>query len=247
MRDQARMQMEWRLCRRSTGAMPIEDTEFYKRCNQLDQNDFHSANLEFEREIAEFQSWFTSKSARYVHHQQQPGFKNERDEEWKAIAKWWKARPLVSPVAIAKMFDEYVHDSRSWFKLIPGNPDSVAKVHEQLKSWAKYAPERTLIKDLKVLNGGVDPRYRNPNFGQGREESHGLTAAQLEAADKYLASTSSPKAIPKMITTGREPYEWKSYAGYLRYRKIYGGADADLISAAPEINGQHLDDISRTV
>lgn len=40
-----------------------------------------------------------------------------------------------------------------------------------------------------------------------------------------------------MITAGREPFDssWASWglssrAGYLRYRKIYGGADKDLIS-----------------
>jgi hypothetical protein len=247
MRDQARLQMEWRLCRRTNGANPIENTAFFKRCNMLDQNDFHSANLEFEREIAEFRSWYSAKSARYVHHQQKPGFNNDRDEEWKAIAKWWEARSLVAPMAAAKMFDEYVHDSRSWFKLIPGNPDSIEKVHKQLRSWGRYASERAMMEKIKKENGGVDPRYRNPNFGQGRDTSHGLTPDQIRAADEYAKSTTVPKTIPGMITTGREPYEWKSYAGYLRYRKIYAGADANLLSGAPDLNGEQLENMSRTV
>lgn len=230
MRDQARIQMEWRLNRRFNGTNPLERTAFFNRCNRLDQNDFHSANLEFEREIAEFKSWFVTHSARYVYHQQRPGFNNERNEEWKAIAKWWQARPLVSPEAVATLFDEYVHDSRSWFKLIPGNPDSIDKVHKQLQNWSRYASERMMMERLRKENGGIDPRYRNPNFAQGREDRHGLTDDQLRAADEYSKSTTNPKVIPRMITTGREPYEWKSYAGYLRYRKIYAGSDVDLLS-----------------
>ena len=247
MRDQARMQMEWRLWRRSTGSAPIEKAPFYSRCNTLDQNDFHSANLEFEQEIAEFKSWFNAKAGRYVHIAQEPGFQNDRDEEWKAIAKWFNERP-VPPQAVAKLFDEYVHDSRSWFKLIPGNPDNVAKVHEQLKGWVKkrdgQAAMRATIAKLKKENGGVDPRYRNKDFVSGSEEREWLTPEQLKAANEYSAS--GGKVIPRMITEGREPYAWKSYAGYLRYRKIYGGADDDLLSKAPESDGLRSDGISRT-
>ena len=248
MRDQARMQMEWRLWRRSTGSAPIEKTAFYARCNMLDQNDFHSANLEFEQEITEFKTWFSAKSARYVHIAQEPGFMNDRDEEWKAIAKWFNPRP-VSPEVVAKLFDEYVHDSRSWFKLIPGNPDSVAKVHAQLKGWVKKRDEqaamRAMVAKLKKENGGVDPRYRNIHFVSGSEEREWLTPEQLKAANEY--SNCGEKVIPRMITTGREPYAWKSHAGYLRYRKIYGGADEDLLSIAPEVDQQRLDDNSRAV
>jgi hypothetical protein len=36
-----------------------------------------------------------------------------------------------------------------------------------------------------------------------------------------------------MLTEGREPFEWAGVsgkAGYLRYRKVYGGRDSVLIS-----------------
>ena len=102
-----------------------------------------------------------------------------------------------------------------------------------------------MMEKIKKENGGVDPRYRNVNFGQGREESHGLTYEQLRAADEYLNAKTDPKTIPRMITTGREPYGWSSYAGYLRFRKIYGGADVDLLSAAPDLDGQQMDRVSR--
>lgn len=37
--------------------------------------------------------------------------------------------------AVIDFFDNFVHDSRAWFKLIPGNPDSEEKAHSQLKGW----------------------------------------------------------------------------------------------------------------
>lgn len=56
-----------------------------------------------------------------------------------------------------------------------------------------------------------------------------LTAAQRVAADEYARTGK----IPAMITEGREPFEMgpiAGKAGYLRYPKIYAGADSVLIS-----------------
>lgn len=248
MRDQARMQMEWRLSRRSTGSTPIEKTAFYGRSNMLDQNDYHSAYLEFEQEISEFQSWLRTKSAPYIKVPQKPGFDNDHEEEWRTIAKWFNPRPVV-PEAVAKMFDEYVHDSRSWFKPIPGNPDSEAKVHAQLKKWVRIrdtqTAQRATIAKLKKANGGVDPRYGRLQFISGPEERDWLTPEQIKATNEYAQS--GQKVIPRMITTGREPYGWRVFAGYLRYRKIYAGGDDHLIAAAPDLNEEMHDEISRMV
>lgn len=45
-----------------------------------------------------------------------------------------------------------------------------------------------------------------------------------------------------MITEGREPWEssfgWLAGAGYLRFRKIYGGADSVLLSSLDSAAGQ---------
>jgi hypothetical protein len=43
------------------------------------------------------------------------------------------------------------------------------------------------------------------------------------------------KRIPGMLTEGREPFQLMGMAcraGYLRYRKIYGGSDSVLLSDA---------------
>jgi hypothetical protein len=64
----------------------------------------------------------------------------------------------------------------------------------------------------------------------------GLSDDERRTADEY-AKTGK---IPRMATAGREPFDssWKSWglsgkAGYLRYRKIYGGWDSELISSLP--------------
>ena len=45
-----------------------------------------------------------------------------------------------------------------------------------------------------------------------------------------------------MITKGREPYAGTNSAGYLRYRKIYGGKDSVLLSSVPTENEQQSND-----
>jgi len=58
----------------------------------------------------------------------------------------------------------------------------------------------------------------------------GLTPAQRAAAIEF--EQSGRKVIPRMPTEGREPFSGAK-AGYLRYRKVYAGADRMLISAVP--------------
>lgn len=233
MREQARLQMEWRLSRRSTGPTPIEKTAFYQRSTMLDQNDFTSANLEFEEEIRKFEAWRADQGKRFVPETQDPGFDNDPEDEWEEIATWYKPRPTCHP-AISELFDNYVHDSRAWFKLFPGNPDSLEKVHEQLISWVvkrdKGAPLLAYTASLKAANRGIDPRMQGKHFGGVLpEDKYYLTPAQMKAANEYTASGGK---IPRMFTEGREPWGWKSRAGYLRFRKIYGGWDDALLSDA---------------
>jgi hypothetical protein len=47
MREQGRFQMQWHLARRARGGEPLESTSSFARAGVFDQNDLHSANLEF--------------------------------------------------------------------------------------------------------------------------------------------------------------------------------------------------------
>lgn len=234
MREQARNQMEWRLARRASGSAPLHQTQSFKQATVFDQNDFHSANLEFEREIIDFEAWLKSKGGKFKPEQQDPGFDNDRDDEWQEIATWWSKLP--KPVkAITELFDDYVHDSRAWFKLIPGNPDNEREMHEKLKEWVKRRDTAASVNE-RIIKARARPTstfgVRNPS-SPPTPVPHGLSPEQLRAAHEYSRMPKGQEAIPRMITEGREPYGYKSKAGYLRFRKIYGGWDSVLLSEAP--------------
>jgi hypothetical protein len=60
-----------------------------------------------------------------------------------------------------------------------------------------------------------------------------LSEDELQAVAEYEKTGK----IPRMTTSGREPFDssWASWglssrAGYLRFRKIYGGWDSELLS-----------------
>ncbi|MET0856108.1 MAG: DUF2235 domain-containing protein [Telluria sp.] len=241
MREQARLQMEWRLARRSGTATPLETSRSFGRASTFDQNDLHSANLEFDAEVAAFESWRKQKGPRFVPVAQPPGFANEHDNEWEEIATWWD-KPRAAHPAILNFFDEYVHDSRAWFKLIPGNPDNEPGMIAKLANWAKMCErvqERNLREEKKFKeNQRITHRLfgRRPDAGaaQFKPMHDGLTDDQRRAAEEYTRTGK----IPRMLTEGREPFEIAGIAGragYLRFRKIYGGRDSVLISQTGEL------------
>jgi hypothetical protein len=67
---------------------------------------------------------------------QKAGFGNTHSAEWEEIATWWGKGPAPS-TAVLEFFDNYVHPSRAWFKLIPGNPDNEKDMLTLLESWVK--------------------------------------------------------------------------------------------------------------
>lgn len=230
MREQARKQMEWRIYRRVSGKNAIQNSPSFKRATTFDQNDLHSAAREFEEEIAKFLKWRERKGKDFVASTQVPGFRNEHQAEWEEIATWWDQVRVPDP-AVLTFFDNYVHDSRAWFKLfsvspINFNPDSEAGTHKQLRAWAEKRKLAKARVASPMLVGKTD--YATvPDL---------LSPEQRAAADEYARTGK----IPKMITAGREPWEsslgWLAGAGYLRFRKIYGGSDADLLTSVSPAN-----------
>lgn len=134
MREQAKLYMQWRLARRVGSKAPLQSAGSFRRASSFDQNDLHSANLEFEKEIVVFEAWRAGNGKAFVPKAQAPGFDNDHDHEWEEISTWRDKAP-PSPQSVFDFFDEYVHDSRAWFKLIPGNPDNEEDVRTQLKEW----------------------------------------------------------------------------------------------------------------
>lgn len=240
MREQGKQNILWHRARRAKGKAPLESSASFERSSNFDKNDLHSANLEFEQEIANFEAWLAHKGKGFTARQQMPGFDNDHENEWEEIATWWHtAAPL--PAAVLTFFDDYVHDSRAWFKLIPGNPDNAPDMHAKLKAWAdrrkKVLDYNAREEKTAAENARQTERIYGRNSGVGyqpyRPLSDGLTDDQRRASDEYATT----QQIPRLTTEGREPFEsstssWglAGRAGYLRFRKVYGGRDSVLIS-----------------
>ncbi|MEH6434570.1 T6SS phospholipase effector Tle1-like catalytic domain-containing protein [Massilia sp. DD77] len=211
-REQALLQMAWRYYRRDQGPQPLHKIPSFVRATNFDKNDLESANKEFNKELADFEEWlegFTDRKPR----RQAPGFDNRVSLEWEEIATYWKL-PEPDP-AVTRFFDEYVHDSRSGFKL--SGDDSEAEAIKTLKKWSmwlKYAKKR----HEDSMRNGFDFQLEAP-------PDYGMSTNQRIAAEDY----DKTQSIPRYITEGREPYRFAE-AGYFRFRKIYGGSDSVLLS-----------------
>jgi hypothetical protein len=250
MREQGKHHILWHKARRATGKAPREQSASFLRASNFDKNDLHSANLEFEQEIAAFDAWRKEQGKGFRPKPQAPGFDNEHENEWEEIATWWdSAQPL--PASTLSFFDDYVHDSRAWFKLIPGNPDNEPELKLKLAAWEKTRKrvaeynerESKLAADNQALMTRMYGKRSGVGYQPFQPMKDGLTDDQRRVAAEYAKT----QKTPRMLTVGREPFDssWDSYglsgrAGYLRFRKIYAGRDSVLISkiTAPKISEQ---------
>lgn len=236
MREQAKLQIQWHLARRVHSKSPLESSQSFARASTFDKNDLHSANREFEAEIAAFEHWLERKGKEFQPKSQRPGFGNNHEKEWEEIAKWW-CREELPPEEVLSFFDDYVHDSRAWFKIIPGNPDNEAEMEALLRSWSdhrKKVQEFNALEQKRIASESENKmvwtgRKLVSNAAPYKPLSDGLTDDQRAAAEEYARTGK----IPRMVTEGREPFEWgvvDNRAGYLRFRKIYAGSDSVLVS-----------------
>src|SRR5450830_49481 len=202
MREQAKLRIGYFKLRAGRGPTGTVNTESYKRASNFDKNDLHSAYDELVDEIGAFESWLSKQNVDALPDIQDAGFRSKEDE-WKQIAKWWNAKEQVAP-AVARLFDEYLHDSRAWFKLSL-EPDN----------------ERDLRLKLDALVKKLESDERTYSL-EGAHHTQ-LNSEERRIAEEYRKT----KQIPDFKNHGREG--WK-YAGYLRYRKVYAGADNFPIS-----------------
>jgi hypothetical protein len=100
-------------------------------------------------------------------------------------------------------------------------------MHAMLKSWIQRR------KAVKVHNEMRSQMHGRGNSAYQMRATEGLSEDELRAVEEYERTGK----IPRVPTQGREPFDssWASWglsgrAGYLRFRKIYGGWDAELLS-----------------
>lgn len=234
MREQRELYIRWRMLRRANGATPLEKTASFLRASQFDRNDLESANHEFEQELAAFERWRADKGKLFTPRSQSPGFNEEHHREWEEIATWWTKQVRLSD-AIIRMFDDYVHDSRAWFKLST-EPDNEADLRMRLDEWVKKL--RSARQRNAEIDKGADKEdafYKSrgmPDKAVRKKVGDGLTLEERRLAEEYERTGQ----IPRMRTVGREPFSAtlrNAKAGYLRFRKVYAGSDNLIISSVP--------------
>ena len=230
MREQQRLCIEWRVARRANGTAPLERSNSFLRASTFDQNDLHSANLEFDKEIAEFEKWLLAKGAGFQPKAQPLGFDDSHADEWEEIATWWMKK--IPPATVMDFFDNFVHDSRAWFKVAGKDNEAealeelkiAAERRQRLKAYNDREADRIARMNQQAAQRGTDKISSLPM--QFHPISDGFSPAQRTAIDEYLRTN----RLPRMITEGREPFGYFVRAGYLRYRKVYAGGDSILIS-----------------
>ncbi|MGJ9418275.1 T6SS phospholipase effector Tle1-like catalytic domain-containing protein [Massilia sp. CMS3.1] len=210
-REQAILQMAWRYSRRENGKAPLHKIQSYLRATNFDKSDLLSANSEYNDELRDFEKSIL-KRGKEAPRKQSAGFENEVSGEWEEIACYW---PFTPPqLEVTHFFDEYVHDSRSAFKLY--GQGSEAEAVAALREWSK---------ELRVAK----VEYKNASsilaWTKSGPPNYGMNPNERIAAEEY----DKIRAVPVYINEGREPYAGGE-AGYFRFRKIYGGSDSVLLS-----------------
>jgi len=224
MRDQRKMYVLWRRQRRLA---KLEATASFQRAPMVDRNDMRGANQEFEDEVRQFEQWKKRREAvahAHVHlpASQAPGFHNDRDEEWAEISGFWNGATIAEDVL--RFFDEHVHDSRAWFKIDPLSTES-DDVEGLLTQWIREIDE--------------SERYGFPL--EGFPQVLHLTSQQRQWAEYYRKTGK----VPEMPTDGREMMALG--AGYLRYRKIFGGGGDVLLSSTEGAEGVSVASVTQGV
>lgn len=203
MGEQRKLFIQWR----KTWAERAAEMPFVVRASAADRADLLSANEAFKEEMKDYEAWLKQKKIvippigmmdRREERDNVPGLDSERVGEWGRIETYWREPPPAA--AVARLFEDRVHDSHAWFKLTG---------HEA----AEFKAEMEKLVARKRSYEAFQAQ------GMERPGSSGLTRIQEEWVKLYLEHG---EYAPK-FTEGREKYFLG--AGYLRYRRIYGGAD----------------------
>ncbi len=142
-------------------------------------------------------------------------------EEWQRLKVDW-SNPGQLPPAVGTLFEDYVHDSRAWFKPM-GEDDHIwnrkqRERMQELEAREKYQNASGLEKVL----GAAGVAFSGP-YAANNALLLPLNASEKAALDDFRRTGSLPTQ-----PTGREPF-WMG-GGYLRYRRVYYGSDAVIVA-----------------
>jgi hypothetical protein len=176
-------------------------TSVEKDSDKHAREDILKADKEFSDEIGYFQTW--RKHQGVNESEQRPPI-----PEWVEIDKFWDEP--APPSEVTNLFEQFVHDSRAWFKPL-GN--DVPDLQEQM--------DKLVMRHEKA----IEWEKEHPNYSANESNPYELTAAEKAKFNRYAPYKDKANKSEGLDaeSKGREPMALG--AGYLRYRKIYMGSN----------------------
>ncbi|PHV24086.1 hypothetical protein CSQ92_14510 [Janthinobacterium sp. BJB446] len=177
------------------------------KSGKFDFTDLTMADKELEEEVASFEKWRANQ--RTTSSRGRP-----RNPEWEAIAEFWD-KP-VPPAEVNNFFEQFVHDSRAWFKPL-----------------GKDIPDLWYALELLVAQEERARDWENgPNADPGKPNPYSLSNKEKEQLLRYKAVKGTENEMDAIEPDkgGRE--NRLLGGGYLRFRSIYMGSDTFKPSGA---------------
>ncbi|RNF83568.1 T6SS phospholipase effector Tle1-like catalytic domain-containing protein [Montanilutibacter psychrotolerans] len=136
----------------------------------------------------------------------------QRLRRWLEVKPYWnETQPLDS--RIVRLFDDYVHDSRAWFKVL-GAASEAAWIQEQGERMVELERRDAAWQSWK------QQALRSPGFAARSPPPPSISAEDKQALQAYRRS--GGRDLPEE-RSGREPYE---LFGFLRWRTSFPGGES---------------------
>lgn len=232
--EQTRLYVRWRRLRLESMA----SVSSVQRAAPQDRTDLLEANRELAEEVRLLETPLTPANLRLsdlpvvtlikfgrraLDHAEKRGIDGRHYEEWLRLKADWKALGHL-PAAVSALFEDWVHDSRAWFK--PFGDDDHIWEKKQLDRMKRLERQETAMRKFNPEISGTAPWEKKLRSANTRGSGHfALQLTDLEKSD--LAEWKRSGRLPTQ-PSGREPYSMGG--GYLRYRRVYFGSDANIVA-----------------
>lgn len=227
--EQTRLYVRWRRLRLES----MNSLQSVQRAKPQDRTDLLEANRELVEEAKQLGAPVSPASLsafdppvvtliklgrRAVETYEKRGIDERHFAEWQRLKADWNA-PGHVPAAISSLFEDWVHDSRAWFK--PFGDDDPVWEKKQKQRMERLERQQQLREKLEQA-AKVSPGLANND----------LVKPLTEAEKRELEAWKRSGQLPTQ-PTGREPFAMGG--GYLRYRRVYFGSDANIVAMAAPV------------
>lgn len=227
LKEQSKLYTRWRKLRLTTMASVAS----VQRAAAQDRTDLLAANEELKTEVAMLEAELRQPPLATLvslptvvvymvrEHIKKRGLDPYHYQDWlKLRSAWHDHEPL--PAAVVDWFDNYVHDSRAWFKPF-GKDDDIWEA-EQQKRMAKLQAKERAYREFEALPAQQKALFRDPLGMPFESPFMPLTQTEQAELDAYRRQAQLPTQ-----SKGREPRHMG--AGYMRFRRVYYGSDAAFV------------------